>query len=216
MGRFKCIVFDFDGTLADSHRGIVTAYQETFRRLGLDVPSEEFITSTIGLTLEDGFKAMDKKLTDEDAIAAAVLYRGIFPEIAYPLITAFPGVVDVLSMLHNQGYLMAIATSRSHASLEDLATQIGVAPFFHALFGAEDVVNHKPAPDMVNLVLRRFSLKPEEVLVVGDANYDLLMGKGAGCCVCGISWGNQSRDLLAAVKPDYLIDSIDELPCCLY
>lgn len=216
MGRFKSIIFDFDGTLADSHRGIVTAYQETFKRLGLEIPSEEFITSTIGLTLEDGFKAMDRKLTDEDACRAANLYRKIFPEIAYPMITAFPGVVEILSGLYEQGYLMAVASSRSHVSLEDLAEQVGVARFFRALFGAEDVENHKPAPDMVKLVLDRFGLDPDEVLVVGDANYDLMMGQGAGCHVCGISWGNQSREQLEAVHPDYVIDSIDELPCCLY
>ena len=54
-------------------------------------------------------------------------------------------------------------------------------------------------------------MSAEDALVVGDATYDLLMGKGAGCRVCGVTWGNQSREKLMTASPDYIIDSIEEL-----
>jgi len=211
MNRYKCIIFDFDGTLADTNAGIVRTFQETFRQLGFPVPSVEKITSTIGLSLADGFKAACGDLSDEQMALAVDRYRAIFPGIAFPLITAFPGVLDTLGKIRARGIRMAIATSRSHHSLEKLAEQIGVLRFFDGAYGAEDVVNHKPAPDLVNLILKEFSLQKEDVLVVGDATYDLLMGKGAGCRVCGVSWGNQSREKLQSASPDDIIDRIEDL-----
>ena len=209
--KFKCIVFDFDGTLADTHVGIVRTFQETFRQMGLPVLSEEEISATIGLTLKDGFHAAVKNLSEAQADEAAAIYRKIFPGIAIPCITVFPGIIEVLGKLKDRGIRMAVAPSRSHQSLGTIAANIGVDSFFEVMYGAEDVVNHKPAPDMVMLALDFFKLTPDEVLVVGDANYDLLMGQGAGCRVCGVTWGNQSREKLASVNPDYIIDDIHQL-----
>ena len=209
--KYKILIFDFDGTLADTTTGIVRTYQETFRSMGYPVPSEETVKGTIGLTLTDGFKAGVKGLTDKKAEEAAVIYRRIFPDIAIPCTVAYPGIVRTLEILHGKGYRLAVATSRSHHSLETLADKIGVSQFFFKLYGAEDVKNHKPAPDLAELILKESGMSAEDALVVGDATYDLLMGKGAGCRVCGVTWGNQSREKLMTASPDYIIDSIEEL-----
>ena len=208
---YKCIIFDFDGTLADTNVGIVRTFQETFRRMGMAVPSEERISSTIGLNLKDGFFAAVDGLTDAQADQAVEIYRSIFPQIAFPVITAFPGIVEALAELKSRGYILAVATSRSHYSLEALADQTGVAPFFVGLYGAEDTARHKPYPDLALHILSELKLQPSEALVVGDATYDVLMGKGAGCSVCAVTWGNQTREKLATAGPDYIIDHISEL-----
>lgn len=211
MSRYKCIIFDFDGTLADTNVGIVRTFQETFRQMGLPVPSRERISSTIGLVLTDGFKAASDGLSDEDADKAAVVYRRIFPEIAYPVITAFPGVVETVAELRGLGLRLAVATSRSHHSLDALAAQIGVKEYFEGLYGAEDVEHCKPAPDLADLIIRNMGIAPEDALVVGDATFDLLMGHAAGCDVCGVTWGNQSREALQSAAPEYIVDTLDEL-----
>lgn len=209
--NFKCIIFDFDGTLADTNTGIVRTYQKTLETLGIPVPSVERISSTIGLPLRECFTAGVDGITDEQADEAVVTYRRLFDGIAIPATTAFPGIVDTLRTLYENGYRLAIATSRSHRSLGILSEKIGVAGFFEGMYGVEDVVNHKPAPDMVNLILKDFGIAPEDALVVGDATYDLLMGHGAGCKVCGVTWGNQGREMLSGVDPEYIIDNISEL-----
>jgi len=211
MNKYGCLIFDFDGTLADTNVGIVRTFQETFRRLNLPVPTEAKISSTIGLTLIDGFHAALDSLSDKDAEHAAEVYRQIFPEIAFPVITAFPGIVDAIREIHSRGILLAVATSRSHHSLEKLADQIGISQYFEGMYGAEDVKRHKPAPDLVNLILSRHGLTPEETLVIGDAHYDLLMGKAAGCKVCGVTWGNQPREVLESVNPDFIVDRVEDL-----
>lgn len=207
----KSLIFDFDGTLADTNEAIVRTFQETFRSMGMPVPTRERVTSTIGLALRDGLKAGMDNLSEEDADEAMIRYRRFFNDIAIPVTKPFPDARETLRRLCEQGYHLTIATSRSHHSLEILAEKIGVAGYFKGMFGAEDVVNHKPAPDLVNLILGKFGFKPEEALVIGDATYDLLMGKGAGCRVCGVTWGNQNREKLATAGPDYIIDSFGEL-----
>lgn len=208
---FKCIIFDFDGTLADTRAGIVATFQETFRHMGLEVPSEAVICSTIGLTLEDGFKAALPSMTEREVKDAAAFYRKIFHDLAIPLTVAFPGAAAVLALLQSEGYRLAIATSRRSTSLSVLCDTIGLSGYFEGLYGADSVENHKPAPDLVLKILEDFRLSPEDALVVGDATFDLLMGQRAGCKVCGVTWGNQSRGQLSSVDPDYLIDSFSEL-----
>ena len=209
--RFNCLIFDFDGTLADTQEGIIRTFQETIRRMGLAVPDRERVKSTIGLALKDGLKAGVDGMTDVQAEEACVIYRRIFPEVAIPCITAFEGAGPLLSQLKGKGYRLAVATSRSHHSLDSLVDRLGFGGFFEGLYGAEDVVNHKPAPDLVLLILKEFGVSPEETLVVGDATYDLLMGQGAGCKVCGVTWGNQSREKLRSVNPDHIISDFKEL-----
>lgn len=209
--KYKCIIFDFDGTLADTTAGIVSTFQHTFQEMGLPCPSVEKLKSTIGLTLKDGFKAAMEELTDEQADTCVATYRRLFDIIAIPCTTAYPGIVETLHKLKAQGFMLTIATSRSHRSLNTLSEKLGIKECFSGFYGAEDVVNHKPAPDLVNLILDTYDLSPEDVLVVGDAHYDMLMGQGAGCRVCGVTWGNQSREQLSSVDPDYIIDDIKEL-----
>lgn len=209
--RFNCLIFDFDGTLADTQEGIIRTFQETIRIMGLPVPDRERVKSTIGLALKDGLQAGVDGMSDEQATEACVIYRRIFPEIAIPCITAFEGAGPLLSQLKEKGYRLAVATSRSHHSLDSLINRLGFDGFFEGLYGAEDVVNHKPAPDLVLLILKEFGISPDEVLVIGDATYDLLMGQAAGCRVCGVTWGNQSREKLQSVNPDHIISSFKEL-----
>lgn len=209
--KYKCIIFDFDGTLADTTTGIVCTFQQTFKEMGIPSPSVDKLKSTIGLTLKDGFQAAMEGLTEQQADTCVSTYRRLFDIIAIPCTTLYPGIAETLARLKNDGYMLTIATSRSHRSLNILSEKLGIKDCFSGFYGAEDVINHKPAPDLVNLILSTHGLSPEDVLVVGDAHYDMLMGQGAGCKVCGVTWGNQSREQLSSVSPDYIIDDIKEL-----
>ncbi len=208
---YDYIIFDFDGTLADTNKGIVRTFQATFVEMDIPDPGEAVITSTIGLVLKDAFKKAVPAFSDEEADNAVQVYRRLFETIGVPATEAFAGIPGILEALHNTGIRMSVASSRSHHSLERLAAKLGIDKYFDMFCGAEDVVNHKPAPDMVNLIIDRYKLNPETTLVVGDAIYDLLMGRGAGCKVCGVTWGNQSREQLSAVSPDYIADDLSEL-----
>lgn len=206
------IIFDFDGTLADTNRGIIGTFQATMDKMGLPRVDEEKIKGTIGLPLKQNF-TVAAEMSDEEADKAVTIYRELFNSIAIPLTTLFPGVEEVLRTLSERKVPMAIASSRSTKSLRELCNVLGVTKYIDEeyIFGVETVARPKPAPDLVYVILGKLGAKPEETLVVGDATYDIEMGKAAGCYTCAVSYGNQSAQQLATAMPDYILDDLRKL-----
>ncbi|HIR83224.1 MAG TPA: HAD family hydrolase [Candidatus Cryptobacteroides pullicola] len=206
----KNLIFDFDGTLVDTCEGIVHTEMETFRRLGLPAPPREDIVGAIGLPLE---LSLEKGggLDRQTAVRAAAIYRSLFNEVAAPHITMFPGVYETLESLRGRGLRMAIATSRGTDSLGGLLDAFNLRQFFELILTAGSGCAPKPSPEMVLRILGALHFDPDETIVVGDTTFDLQMGQGAACRVCGVSYGNHSRERLASVRPDYIIDAFPEL-----
>ena len=205
------LIFDFDGTLADTSLGIVRCTQATLETMGLPYSTPERICATIGLPLADCF-ARGTDTPAERIEEACATYRRLFDDIAVPCIVLFPGVAGILAELRSRGYRMSIATSRGSRSLQMLLARMGVLEHFCAMAASDTVSRHKPAPDPALHVLAQMGGKAEESLVVGDTTFDILMGQAAGCRTCGVTWGNQDRAQLQAAAPDWIIDRIEELP----
>ena len=206
------IIFDFDGTLADTQRGIIATAQEVLRRMGFPPADERALAATIGLPLRENF-TRGAGLSDEEADRAVVIYREIFETFAIPAITLFPGVESVLATLAARGVPMAVASSRGQHSLEGLMHHLGLDRYIPLsfVFGVETAARPKPAPDILYVILGKLGAKPEEALVVGDTTYDIEMGRAAGCFTCAVSYGNQSADQLAGASPNYLLDDLRKL-----
>lgn len=207
----KIAIFDFDGTIADTNKGILKTYQETLRRLGLPNEPDDKITAAIGLPLRGVLKAISAGMTDELAEQGAKIYRSIFNDIAVPHITLFPGVKETLEAIRSRGMKLAIATSRGNDSLRFLAEHLGITGMFDGMFGEECVSNHKPAPDLVNLILETYGISKDEAIVIGDTTFDIGMGNAAGCRTCGVTIGNHSREKLLTAQPTYIVDSFSEV-----
>lgn len=210
MKDISCLIFDFDGTLADTGLGITNTIKEMLRIMGEPDLDENRIRLGIGLPLRESLR-IGTGLPEEKLDEAVVTYRKVFDEVAYQYITLFDGVKDTLAELYCRGYRMGIATSRSPKSLNYLVETLGIGQYFTVLATVADVANPKPAPDTVNFILDRLDVRPENTLVIGDTTFDLEMGKRADCMVCGVSYGNHSRERLASVQPDYIIDTFAEL-----
>jgi phosphoglycolate phosphatase len=206
----KNIIFDFDGTLADTQEGILATEREMLRRMGLPEPDQEQMCSAIGLPLPESLRrgcAIPEERVDE----AVKLYRDLFFDYAPQHIVIFEGVKEALAELAARGIRMAIATSRSSNSLAAILETHKMADFFPERVTADCGIQAKPAPDMVLHLLKKMGISPAETLVVGDTTFDLLMGKGAGCLAAGVSYGNHSREMLATAHPDWILDRFPDL-----
>lgn len=201
----KSVLFDFDGTLADTQSGIVRTAQQTLRLMGMEPAPAGQIVKAIGLPLADTFR-IGSGVPEERLEEAVSIYRSIFDEVATPSITLFDGVEQTLRDLARQGTVMAIASSRGMKSLTTLVQHLGIGKYMAGIFGEEHAVHPKPAPDLAIHIMQTLGLHSGETLVVGDTVFDLVMGKDAGCLTCGVSYGNQSREQLATAYPDFIID----------
>ena len=206
------IIFDFDGTLGNTRRNIVTTMQMTINELQLPYRSEDECASTIGLPLAGCFKTMFPDLEESFISRCAETYRRIFNENLLTIKPeAFPGVVATLSALKERGYTLTIASSRSLNSLKELTYDMGIADYISYILGADDVKEAKPKPEPVLKTLADMHFNAGETLVVGDMAVDILMGTNAGAKTCGVTWGNGSREELENAGATFIIDRMEEI-----
>ena len=206
------IIFDFDGTLGDTRRNIITTMQMTSAELHLPNRSEEECTATIGLPLAGCFKTLFPEIQDEFILRCAETYRRLFNENLKTIQPqAFPGVVETLSILHQKGLTLTIASSRSHNSLMELTRNMGIADYISYLLGADDVKEAKPKPEPVLKTLADMHYDAGDTLVVGDMAVDILMGANAGAKTCGVTWGNGTKEELEDAGATFIINRIEEL-----
>ena len=218
----KYIIFDFDGTIGDSQRLIVKTLQDTMRERGLEVKSDEACAKTIGLRLDEAFVTLFG-MSAEEGEACAATYREIFMKNKEIMIVEpFPHVIETLRKLHQRGFVLGVASSRNHCSLDGYVRQMALDNIFTSIVAGDDVEHVKPAPDMVfkaqgemrgmkNPVTSPDDVKDmlEETLVVGDMNFDVDMAHHAGCRACAVTYGNGTREQLAAAE--WIIDDFAEL-----
>ena len=209
----RLLIFDFDGTLADTHELIIQTNQEAMRRMGFPVLEDQVISRTIGLPLEEGILTMFPQLAREDLPAWVKTYRTIFDELKNQIIPGlFPHVKETLEALHARGYVLTVASSRLSLSLNDFLRDMGIAPFFSYVLGADNVSAAKPDPEPVLKTLRDLHFRADEALVVGDMPVDILMGKRAGAFTCGVTYGNSDREALKKAGANHVLDDFGRLP----
>lgn len=211
MSQVKNLIFDFDGTLVDTAPLIIKTMQATMRVMNLPIRDNEQCRAVIGLRLED---IPDILWPDIHGIGEefSKTYRSIFNELKFPLsVACYPKVTKTLRTLLSEGYGMAVASSRNHKSLNEYLRLFGISDCFSTVIGGDDVTNGKPAPDTVLQILKTEGWNPKETMVVGDAEFDIIMGKEAGVLTCGVTYGYGSARELKNAKPDFMIPRFSDL-----
>lgn len=210
--RYDLLVLDFDGTIGDTNKIIITTMKMVFRKLSLPDVSDEECQRTIGLPLEKCFQAVLPQLTDAEADHCAAVYRQIFEENKATIhVQPFPHVLETMATLHERNVQMTIASSRYHESLMQFVNDMGIDKYIRLILGADDVKRAKPCPDPVLQTLKAMNISAERTLVVGDAPYDILMGRNAGCDTCGVSYGNSTEEELRKAGAKFIISDFAQL-----
>jgi phosphoglycolate phosphatase len=212
----KLIIFDFDGTLADTQGYIVATMHKTMCKLGLPLRPAEACAATIGLPLKGCFQQLYPGISDAEAELYMSTYRHIFDENRdESSVDLFPGVKETLGWLKEKGYLLSIASSRTTRTMVKMLEEKDLVSPFSLFIGVTEVQNAKPHPEPVLKTLEALEVPASEALVVGDMPVDILMGSRAGARTCGVTYGNSTRPELLEAGADYIIDSFSELKTIL-
>lgn len=211
QSNIQALILDFDGTLADTQPLIISSLQRTISALHLPSRTDDECKTIIGLPLKECFTTL-LGVDDEMAERCAEVYRRVFDEDNHPgVVTLFPHVLETIKALHDIGLRLAICSSRGRPTLDGFVQTFRLEDYISMVVGADDVQRHKPHPEPVLTILKQLGIPAEEALVVGDASYDILMGRNAGCRTCGVTYGNQSAADLRAAGADMLIDDFAQL-----
>lgn len=202
------VIFDFDGTLADTGAAVVETVKGTLEHLGIGRFSRETVLSLMGLPLAETYRkaGVPRQLLD----AALRTHRRLFPDRAHRVVL-MPAAEVVLQRLADAGIPVGIASSRGRHSLHILLDQLGISGRFFQALGDEDVSRKKPAPDPVFKLAQLRRVDPRQICVVGDTTYDIEMGRSAGALTCAVPNGGHTRSRLQAAEPTWLIDSLVQL-----
>lgn len=207
----KLIIFDFDGTLADTESLITQTMQKTIEALHLEPRSREQCRAMIGLPLKETFMRLIP-MTDAMGDRCADTYSQIFDrDNRSGVVRLFPHVADTLAALYAHDYTLTIATSRHRESLMEFLQGMQIDTYFRYIVTVNDVAQAKPHPDMVLQTMEHLNIAPADTLMVGDAVYDIQMGHNAGVHTCGVTYGNGTRADMVACQADHIIDDFGQL-----
>ena len=199
----RAVLYDFDGTLADSTDLIMRCYRHTMdRHLGAAPPDEEWL-SGFGTTLESQIARFARSA--EEAEAMLETYRAYQFEHYGALLRPFPGAVETVVELERRGVALAIVTSRYRRSTLMGMDICGITRHFEVIVTPEDVSNPKPHPDPVHFALEKLGMSAGEALFVGDSPHDMAAGRAAGTRTAAALWGPFPPEILLAESPDVLL-----------
>jgi phosphoglycolate phosphatase len=206
------LIFDFDGTLADTQGSIVEAMRLTYAEHGLAEPDEPAVVASIGLSLPFVVRAGGAVLPDDEVASVVASYRKNFTLVAPTHTRLFPGIHELLEGLAlDPEVVLGIATSKPRASVESLLRHFGVLPYFDGVVCDDDVQHKKPDPEMLMLLLNNLDLETERTWMIGDTSYDLEMARAAGTGACGVAWGNHPISTLELAGAHYIAQTVGDL-----
>lgn len=208
-GRYRAVIFDWDGTLLDSTHHIVGALLGACRDLGLREPSREEAGWVIGLSLQAALYKLVPDLTGDQAEHFVERYKSHFMRLQSDM-TLFDGQAVLLRDLHAQGVVLGVATGKTRLGLDRSIQLLGLQGIFQATRTADEA-RGKPDPDMLEQLLFELALAPESVLMVGDTTHDVLMARAAQVDSLAVSYGAHRASLLESAQPTALVNTVPDM-----
>lgn len=210
----RSVIFDLDGTLADTSGDLLAAANARFRALGLG----ELLTSADAGTAVKGGRAMLRLgfsrvegFDEMDIDAQYPLFIEAYAEDLDTHTYLYPGAMDAIATLKDEGYAVGICTNKPIRQAEDLMTRLGVRDAFASLLGADSLPIKKPDPEHLRETVRRAGGDPAQTILIGDTKTDRDTARNAGVPSVLVTFGPGDDDV-AALEPEALLHHYNDLP----
>ena len=206
----KHICFDLDGTLVKSHK---TIYKTTLKALNdLKIPAanldEKLFYERIGHHFEDIFSEFNIPVNDFET------FINVYKNQYFDFIdesTLYEGIEETFKKLKSRNVLTSLLTTKGQEQAEKIINHFELGKYFNLVTGRRNGIAHKPSAEPLLLICRELNTTPEETLMVGDTELDILCGKHANSKTCAVTYGYRTKKVLEEQEPDLIIDSITDL-----
>ena len=203
------IMFDLDGTLADTGPDLADSVNYTRSRFELSPLPQQLIYTHVGR----GVEYLLRHAVAEKALCHFSEIMRVFLEYYQQHLldktVLYPNVIEVLDYFGAKRN--AVVTNKLHNLAVTVLRGLGIEDRFDAVLGGDSGAEKKPDPALLRVVLRQFQIIPANAVMVGDGDTDVEAGRCAGVITCGVTYGLANKDDLAAAKPDFLIDDLAQL-----
>ena len=205
----QLVMFDLDGTLADTGHDLADSVNFTRREFKLAPLPEAEVCSNVGRGVEHLLQHSLPEPGPEQFAKIMRVFLAYYENHLLDRTVLYPGAQDMLRYFGAKR--RAVVSNKLHRLTVAMVQGLGVAGEFDAIMGGDSVSEKKPHPAMLQAVLQQFEIAPTEALIIGDSDTDIEAGKRAGVITCGVTYGLGSKDALRAAAPDVTIDNIAEL-----
>ncbi|HLR64258.1 MAG TPA: HAD family hydrolase [Pseudogracilibacillus sp.] len=206
----KLILFDFDGTLANTLANAFHAFRRVFEAFDQVSYRDDEIEAMFGPS-EVGI--IEKNLKSHATQAAIDMYYDIYEKEHDHFVKADDHIIQLLEALKRKGYRLGIITSKGRRSLHISLEKLNMLNYFDDMIAYEDVSKPKPDPEGIVKLMKKYSASPNETLFFGDSDADIEAGLAAGVCTIGVSWFLSQASGQFKHKPDQSFSRIDQ---CLF
>ncbi|MFQ6559496.1 HAD-IA family hydrolase [Pseudomonas sp. Lb2C1-1] len=207
---YKLLIFDWDGTLANSIGRIVESMHVASDRSGFARCDDFAVRGIIGLGLPEAIRSLYPEIDDDELVVFRQHYADHYIALEAEPSPLFEGVVHTLETLKGEGYCLAVATGKARRGLDRVLKAHGWDDYFDITRAADETAS-KPHPLMLEQILAHCGVRPAQALMVGDSSFDLQMARNAGMGSVAVSYGAQSIEALKAFEPRLAIDQFPEL-----
>ncbi|MEE9337381.1 MAG: HAD-IA family hydrolase [Methylococcaceae bacterium] len=198
--EFDLIIFDWDGTLVDSIDWIVKCLSKAAEICGCEVPDNQILKDTIGLSIEMTMGRLFPKITPEIKAQLIFYYRQEYLSKQITKDDLFVGINEMLIALKQKGYQLAVATGKSRLELDKAMQGTGLYNFFDFTRTADQTAS-KPQPDMLDEIIEETGVSRKRAVMVGDSIHDMEMAINADIAMIAVSCGANTYDQLEQFNP---------------
>lgn len=207
--RLDAILFDFDGTLADSYAAIAASVNHVRATHGMSPLAEDEVRRHVGRGLRH---LLVHTVPDSNLEADIARYQAHHPAVMYSQTVLLAGAAESLRFASAQGLRVAVCSNKPRQFTRLLLEHLGVAGDIDAVLGPEDVPRPKPAPDMLLAAIERLGVPADRAVYVGDMTVDVEAARRSGILVWVVPTGCEDRSMLETARPDRILASLFDLP----
>lgn len=211
MGIFKYILFDLDGTLINSGKGIIKAVKYALKKYGIDEKNEALLRSFVGPPLNQQF-AKCYGFSAEKSLEAVLVFREYYETKGILENEMYEGIDKVLQQLKNQGKYLIIATSKPEKFAHNILAQHDLEKYFDFIGGSLVDGSRVTKVQVLDYVLKTNKISDlSEILMIGDTKFDILGAKHFGLKSLAVTYGYGTKEELLETKPDFVVSVPKEI-----
>jgi|WetSurSiteA1Bulk_404760.scaffolds.fasta_scaffold31624_2 beta-phosphoglucomutase len=206
---FEAVIFDWDGTLANTRRVIVLSFQKTLNEKNLKV-SDKYIERRIGIGAAETFRDVLKlaKMEPDEKLIKRLVDRKSQLEIELAgQVKLFPGARELLEALHGK-VKVALASMNNRSVITHMVQVNGLKKYFQVILTAESISHSKPSPEIFLKAASELKANPQGSIVLEDSIFGVRAAKAGGMGCVAVTTGVYSKEELELEKPDLVVKTL--------
>ncbi len=211
--KFKCIIFDLDGTVINSAPDLTDSLNEVLRKEGLRKVDNSILGSLVGggaeMMIRKGFKHFNLKINEKKINQYVKNFLEFYFENCTKKTELYPGIKELLKYLKAKKIKICLCTNKKQYLTEKIITDFNLNEYFNVILGSTEKKKMKPSTEMLEYCCKSINVTPSESIMIGDSENDIVPARELGIASFFVSYGYGV--LNENVIPDFSFDSVSEM-----